>query len=473
MADKDNMLFRDSYEAEISIIGSMLIDERCIPLVLREMKPTDFIDGTCRATYQAIQRLVLNGRPTDPVTVKAEMQGGETYARWMADAMHLTPTAANVSAYIPIAKRGAAVQRLRGLAQDISENRDYDDIQRNVHDMVSVLAASDKLPRKTAAELAADFIERIKAETKPEYLPWGIPAADKSIYAELGDMILIGGYASSGKTLLSILMALAQAKRYKVGYYSLETQPEKMADRIFAHLASISMSAIKTRDFSDKDWANMAEATTRFVSDCPITIIQAAGASVDEIAADAIANQFQVIYIDYLQLVEAPGIRAGDRYAAVTAVSRALKIFAQRNKIAVVALAQLSRPETVKKGGEAKPVPPSMHSFRESGQIEQDADAAFLLWPENPNDNQSNRILKLGKNKEGTKFSVRLAFNGATQTMVEMAPLQTSAHYAAIGRSVKQHNREEARQKLAETREVDAQLRIDDNPFERGDPSGD
>ena len=197
-------------------------------------------------------------------------------------------------------------------------------------------------------------------------------------------------------------------------------------------------------------------------------MIQAAGATVDDITADAVGHRYQVIYVDYVQLVHVPGVRASDRYTAVTAISQGLKIFAQSTGTAVVALAQLSRPETilVGKGSEKKKVavPPSMHSFKESGQLEQDADAAFLVWPSDSNDNSSNRVFKVGKNKEGPRPITYLAFHGDTQTMVELEP-SVVAKLVEQGRAIKQANRNKSQQ--VQFREL-----IDDdeeNPFPEED----
>ena len=118
--------------------------------------------------------------------------------------------------------------------------------------------------------------------------------------------------------------------------------------------------------------------------------------------------------MDYLQIVSAQG---KSRYEQVTGISIALHTMAQAHGIAVFALVQLSRPEKV--GG--KLLPPSMASFRESGQLEQDADAALLLWPEDPNENRSGRVLKIAKNKDGERDTLHLAFSGATQTL-SLAP---------------------------------------------------
>lgn len=415
-----NLLLDGTLTAQQSVIGAMLIDDRCVPAVLAGLQPEDFTDGACRNTYRAIKKLALDNKPVDPVLLIDAVGGGDNYISWLREVMEGTPTAANVSAYMDIVRQGAALQRLREGADKLLLCGNLEDAQKIVRKMSGYLSATSRMPCMTAAELAIDFTQRMKA-AKPEYLPWGLPTADRTVRAELGDLILLGGYPSAGKTLLSLQMALAQAKRYKVGYYSLETRPEKLADRMFAHLTGIPLDSIKDRDLDQHDWGKIASATNNFVSNCPFDIHRAAGSTVDDIASDAIERGYQIIYVDYLQLIEVPSVRPGERYAAVTAISRGLKLFAQSHNVAVVALAQLARPEKTGRGEDQKLVPPSMQSFRESGQIEQDADAAFLLWPNDPNDNRSWRTLKLGKNKEGQKFSVQMMFNGSTQTMTEVA----------------------------------------------------
>lgn len=462
--DDINLVRTEGVVAQRSVIGSMLIDDRCVGAVMSLMCPDDFTDPTCRNTFEAIRRLKLEGRPIDPTTVVDAVAGGPEYIRWAGEVMQETPTAANVEEYAEIAKARAVEYHLDGLAMRLLNSRGRDEKSRVVREMSGLLSSTSRMPRLTGVELAKDFMARMASKAKPEYLPWGIPTADRTVYAQLGDMVLLGGYASSGKTLLSILMALTQAKRYKVGYYTLETQPEKMADRMFAHLSGVPMDKIKTRDFSEGEWDSLARAVNDYAAYCPFDIIRAAGSSVDDIAADAVGRGYQIVYVDYLQLIEAPGVRPGDRYAAVTAVSRGLKLFAQRTGTAVVALAQLSRPEKAGKGGQE--VPPSMHSFRESGQIEQDADAAFLLWPSDPRNNDSPRVLKLGKNKEGRRFRVDLAFYGSTMTMVELEKEEgrsVAAELSAKGRAVKRANRA-ASSGQVEFREVP--VGKDDNPFE-------
>ena len=441
-------------QAQMSVIGSMLISEKCIPLALDKLRPEDFIDGTCRSTFTAIRKLFSEGRPVDPVAVVDAMQGGDRYIGWVRDVMDITPTAANVGEYIPIVRKAAQRRRVLELADKLPE-ADYDDMEALVRKMSSALSDTERMPRMTGQERAADFYERMKSPEKPKYLPWGIPTADRDVYASLGDMILLGGYASSGKTLLSIAMAQAQAKAgYRAGYYSLETSPEKMTDRQVAALSGVPLSKIKTREFGENEWTRFAQAVCDASTVFPFDVIRAAGSTVDDITTDAIGHRYQVIYVDYVQLVRAPGVRAADRYAMVTAVSQGLKTFAQSTGTAVVALAQLSRPEKARDRA-GRQIPPSMHSFRESGQLEQDADVAFLVWPSDANDNNSNRIFKIGKNKEGPRRSVELVFHGDTQTMVEMEPepdRSVAAEMSRIGRAAKQANR--VRSQQMEFREI-------------------
>lgn len=434
----ENLYLNSSVPAEQAVIGAMLVDSACIPVVMAQMSVSDLTDGTCRETFRTIQKLFVSGRPADPVTVFDAMQGGDGYRSWLAEVMMATPTAANVEAYIGIAKRGATLRRLRELADKMTICGDLDEAKELVRKMSASMSATSKMPRMTAEELAKDFLTRMGSKEAPEYLPWGFPTLDRLLHSEPGDFNILGGYPSAGKTLISIQMALAIAKRYRVGYYSLETRPEKMADRMFSHLSGVPMSRIKQRELSDGDWTEFANATANFVSNCPFDIIRAAGSSVDDVAADAVANRYQVIFIDYMQLLKMPGIKAGDRYSMVTAISAELHLFAQQNNVAIVALSQLARPEKTKEGK----VPPDLHSLRESGQIEQDADAILLVYASDPNDNKSNRIIKIAKNKDGPRDILEVVFDGTTQTMAEYVESGAVAnHYSAIGRDVKRRNR--------------------------------
>ena len=452
---------RQAVLAERDIIGCMLVWDKCVPRAKSKLSEDDFFDPTCRNFFRAICQVFQEGRPIDMVPVLDKLKAGDDYIDWCRETMELVSTSTRLEEYISAVKRSARRRRVLELAEKLPE-ADDDELEALVRKMSSALSNTERMPRMTGLERSTDFYDRMKCEDKPKYLPWGIPTADRAVYAGPGDMILLGGYASSGKTLLSIIMAQAQAKAgYKVGYYSLETSPAKMTDRQIVALSKVPLSKIKTRNFTEGEWGRLAEAACYASSECPFDVIQAAGSTVDDITADAVGHGYQVIYLDYVQLVRAPGVRPSDRYAMVTAVSQGLKTFAQSTGTAVVALAQLSRPDTMQKGrGDGKKVlmvPPTMHSFRESGQLEQDADAAFLIYPVNPDDNNSNRVFKIGKNKEGPRLRAELSFQGDTQTMVELEPepdYSVVSKYAADGRAIKQKNRAKQTQAQAQAEEA-------------------
>lgn len=440
----DNLLLRGTGDAEVAVVGAMLIDERCIPAVLASgVGDGDFADGTCRTTFRAVKKLFLANRPVDPVTVVDAIQGGDTYRQWVTGVMEATPTAANVESYCTIVRDGGMLRRMRTLAEELVLCGERDSAEDLARKIMAETTVTDRMPRMSGKELAEDFVARMRSTKPPEYLPWGFPTLDRAIKSELGDFNILGGYSSAGKTLLSIQMALSMAKRFRVGYYSLETRPEKMADRLFAHLSGTPLTRIKSRTLTDEDWPRLAEAVSGFTAHCPFDVIRAGGSSVEDVMADALSRRYQVIFVDYIQQLRVPSVKTGDRYALVTAVSAELHLFAQQHNVAVVGLAQLSRPEKTKDGK----VPPDMHSLRESGQLEQDADSILLVYPKDANDNRSNRIIKIAKNKDGPRAMLEVAFDGATQTMTECTTDRAVAtHYSEIGRTVKSKNHREAEQ---------------------------
>lgn len=460
--------------AQTCVIGSMLIDDRCVPLVLSKLREEDFTDSTCRNFFRAIRELAMEGRPIDPVPVLGKLKGGDDYVPWYRETMDITVTAANVEEYIRQVLESSMLFRFRALCDSGMRCQDSTEAAELARKMSIVFSATDRMPMMTAVERATDFYQRMQRKDKPKYLPWGFPTIDRTTYAELGDMILLGGYSSSGKTLLSVLMAAAQARAgYRVGYYSLETGPKKMTDRQAAALSHVPLNKIKDRNFSESDWGKLAQAAVDISTVCPFNIHQAAGSTVDDITSSALGRGYQIIYVDYVQQLRVPEMRTDDPRIIVTEISQRLKRFAQSTGTAVVALAQLSRPETVlvdavdenkQKIKRKVIVAPSMHSFKESGQLEQDADLAFLLWAKDYENNDSNRILKVGKNKEGFRKSVELVFHGDTQIMVELEPRpdhSVAAQMSDIGRAAKQANRMAGQVQFQECR-----AEAKNNPFE-------
>lgn len=435
-------------ELEVAVIGSMLLDDKCIGPVLPELGEEDFSHAPYRHLFTAMKAMFLAGKPVDPKTVCGYLRDdSRQMVELMQQCMEVTPTAANAVYYARDLRTESRRLRRQELGYALSQEGDPEKQDRLI-DRINALTVDKRGSCAVPlSELFRDFTARMRNKTPPKYLSWGMETLDKLLYAELGDLIVLGGHASSGKTLLSLLFALHQAREYRVGYYSLETSAQKIADRLVAAHAPVALPDIKRHTLTAPDWVATAELVRR-EEQTSFEYINAAGMTVADIAAMALSRRHQIVYVDYLQKLRA---RGQNRFEQVTSVSSDLQRMAKAHGIAVVALSQLSRAQQTNKASKKdeppKYIPPSISDFRESGQIEQDADAALLLWPEDMNDYRSNRILKIGKNKEGTKDTLILEFDGLHQTMREV-PRDNSraiaAQMSAAGRNVKRSNQAKA-----------------------------
>lgn len=462
MNENLNLLAVDRLGAERSVIGSMLIDDRCIKTVMAELPAADLADGPCRNTYQAIRRLIQEGKPVDPILVQEAVGGGADWVRWARDLMEATPTAANVLEYVRIVRECAQYHRLRDGASKVLDCCTLAEARQAAQTLAGNTASGRLKRERSGRALAAAFHARMTGPT-PKYLRWGIPKMDNRYRAEPGDYIVIGGFPSAGKTMLAIQFALHQAKEERVGFYSLETRDDKVTDRIISHLSGVELNRIKSRRLSSDDWPKVGEAEVLFSERLHLDVIECFNATAEDIVTDAEINEYSVIYVDYLQNVRGEGTD----FEKVSEASLAFKRFAARSRTTVVALASLSRAEKSKgKNGTTMLSKPTMQSFKSSGQIEYDADSAFLLWESVPDDYTSPRVLCLAKNKEGERFSTMLAFDGPRQRMVEMEedPDMTVANeLAAKGRAAKAQNRAAAQNNQVTFQELP--VNNEENPF--------
>ena len=412
--------------AETSVLGSVLIDPRCAQKVVTALHPEDFNDSTRQAIFTAVRDLYLEQKPIDPVTVLNRMGTPDKATRqYLLKTMEMTPTACNVDAYIPIVQEKAKLRRIQGAAMNIiSTDATLATAQENVAQMQALFSRRNGIECMSMEEGLLAFYDEL--EHTPKYLPWGLDFLNQGLTAESGDYIVLGGYPSDGKTALALAMAYAQSETMKVGFFSLETKNSKLFSRIISNVARVKSSRIKHRKLDSEDHqklADISETVTRH----KLELIRASSMTVEDIAAYSIAKGYDVIWIDYLTLIPAPG---KSEYDQTTYISKALHRLAQDNNITVVALSQLSRPE------KGKPQPPTLASLRASGQIEQDADVVLFIYREHPGELRSRRILRVAKNKEGATGQLILNFDGETQTF-------TPDTHAAIQEAAKEARTEE------------------------------
>ena len=146
MADDIDLLTADGLSAQKAVIGSMLIDDRCVGAVLAKLAPEDFSDGPCRNTFRAIKAQFLAGLPVDPVLIQEKVGGGESWAKWAAEMMVDTPTAANVEHYADIVRQRAALWRLREQADKLLAATTLDEARQIVRGMSGLISDTGRMP---------------------------------------------------------------------------------------------------------------------------------------------------------------------------------------------------------------------------------------------------------------------------------------------------------------------------------------
>ena len=420
-------------DAQVAVLGSVVIDDRCAPMVLHRTRENDYF-GVYQTVFRAMRKLFSINKPVDPVTLANVL--GPDYVPLLRQLMELTPTAANVSEYIDILLERSLVRRVTELGEALAETRDKDGIESVVKEINRTLGERPSVQVVSMTDGATEFVSRQKA--KPKFLAWGLGKLDETVMAELGgDFLVLGGYPSSGKTALSVQMAWTQAESLRVGYFSLETKPDKIIDRAVAMATGIDFGRIKRHRMDPADWKIYSDHL-KSLAGRKLEIIKAGGLTVAEIQALTLAGRYDVIYIDYLQLIRGGNPRDTD-FSRVTQISMDLHTMAQNCGITIVALSQLARPNNEKGAVKA----PTMHSLRQSGQIEQDADAILLLYKEDDADPKSRRCLKVAKNKEGEAGGIMmLEFDGATQRFTPAVnhSKQVANSLSSQGRAAKRAN---------------------------------
>lgn len=305
-------------------------------------------------------------------------------------------TRESVESWTQLIREQAAVTRFQCLAlQAGSAQTTFADLPELYSRMGEALTLDrEEQDFKPIGELVDNYVRKL--DEKPKYIPSGIPVLDKHLRLSPGNLFIIGGRPSAGKTALSLQMACEQARRgLRVCYFSLETDPDTLAARIIANRLAVPLADVKSKTVSQSDLDSLAD-----LHKLPLLIRSASGKGVGWVKAQAQRMKAQVVFIDYLQLLAAN--KAKDRYQQITSISIALHELAQTTGILVVALAQLNR--------NAAHASPSTADLKESGQLEQDADAILLL-----SDDGEKYQAVLAKNKEGRVGEIPLTFDKPRQ----------------------------------------------------------
>jgi len=389
-------------DAQLAVLGSMLIDEKTVPLLLRVLRADDFPDTTYRHIFEALREVFLADQPVDPVTVLSRLDKG--FAPVIREIMQLTPTAANCEVYARILREEHLLSRIQDAARDVLYAMTFEDAFKALAKAAGLLLDGGSTREATYGELMHDYVSRMKDTSKPDYIDFGIPEVTQQVHISPGRFVVIGADSSVGKTALALQFAKHIAGTGKrVGFFSYETALEDAADRIAANAIEIPLSTTKAKTLTAKQLA-AAEAEDASWGALPLKVMETADFTVEDIRAKTMTERFRVIFIDYVQLIPTDYKDAKD---AVSYISKSLHRMAQQLGVTIFALSQITMPEK-RSDGSRRYI--SKEDLRESKQLKMDAEAVLLLDMWDTKTLFGDRILIVGKNKDGSLGNVRLKF---------------------------------------------------------------
>lgn len=380
------------------LLGALLIKPALAPYALPELE-IEYFPADLQPVFAALSGFWNATGKLDAVEICArypEQSMAIVECAQACEAECIRITHESVESWTQIIREQAALTQFQSLAlQAGSAQTTFADLPDLYSRMGEALTFDpEEQDFKPIGELVDDYVRHL--DEKPRYIPSGIPVLDKHLHLAPGNLFIIGGRPSAGKTALSLQMACEQARRgFRVCYFSLETDPDTLTARIIANRLAAPLADVKGKTVPQSDLDGLAD-----LHKLPLYIRSASGKGVGWVKAQAQRMKAQAVYIDYLQLL-ADG-KAKDRYQQITGISIALHELAQTTGILVVALAQLNR--------NAAHSSPSTADLKESGQLEQDADAILLL-----SDDGEQYQAVLAKNKEGRVGEIPLTFDKPRQ----------------------------------------------------------
>ena len=419
-----------SAQAEQAVIGSMLIDPRCIPEVLDKLKADEFYLKSNRDIYETVYAMFAYGQTIDPVTVLDQMKVRGVYEdkldSYMAEVMRMTPTSANVLEYAAIVRDRALLRRLGETADEINKmvgegSGEADTLleaaERKIYALRQGRNVGGLLPISGIVQNVFDNLSEAAASgNKIPGIPTGLPDLDRTILGlNKSELILIAARPGMGKTSIALNIALhaAIAEKKTVAIFSLEMSREQLARRLLSKAALIPSQNLMTGQLTPQQWRDITDAA-QTISATDIRIDDNPSLTVSEMNAQCRRiPKLDLVVIDYLQLMQSAGSGHSwsneSRTQAVSDISRMMKIMAKELNVPVVCLSQLSRANESRQDKR-----PMLSDLRESGAIEQDADVVIGLYrdgyynKECENPNLAEAIIL--KNRKGATGIVELTW---------------------------------------------------------------
>lgn len=410
----DLMGYDDWLQAQNCLLGAALLDADLVPRIVTELTAEDFT-GSGLQVYKAMADLFRRSRSNtevDPVAI-AHYLGDTSEARnLLGQLMGCSPMVSELPRYFEIVRQRSKLSRLRTMGAELSTAASLESAVDAADKISEQLVERSGLRSYGPSDLLATFEARHKATL--ERIDWGLRAVGDYVRLRNGYFVVIGAEPSGGKTAFALEQMWAFSAKRRVLFVSLETDEDLIFDRLVSGLAKIPMDNLMDGNLTPPQWAAYNEAREEIASR-NFKILPGSGIGLAGIKAAAIGYRADIVIIDYLQIIQTPGNRLG-RYEKITEISMGLHILAQSTGMIVIALSQVTNRDP-----KLQNTPLNIHSARESGQIEADADAILMLDKFVEKDLReagcrANRILRIVKNKNGRCCNIPLSFDGRYQT---------------------------------------------------------
>ncbi len=433
-----------SIEAEMSLLGSLMLDKDAIVKVADFLEPRDFYKGVHQTIYQAMEELFEHNDPIDLLSVSARLKekgqleqiGGNSY---LTQLVNTVPTASHVLSYAKIVQKKRILRDLISVSQEIElmgyrEEEDpevlMDQAEAKIFSIAQKSLSHNFIPLKESLEAAFERIERLsRHEGHTRGVPTGFADLDMILSGfQKSDLVILAARPSLGKSALAVDIArrVAVNEKIPVGIFSLEMSEDQVVDRFIAAQASVDLWRLRTGRLSstgsDNDYTKIQEALG-VLSEAPIFVDDTSSQGVLQMRAMARRLQANhglgLIVVDYLQLIEPRNTMAGI-VQQVTEISRTLKGLARELDVPVLAVSQLSRAVE-----QRYPPRPRLSDLRESGSLEQDADVVLFIYREDRykanTENKNIAEIIVAKHRNGPIGSVKLYFNEQTVSFSDLA----------------------------------------------------
>jgi replicative DNA helicase len=422
----------NNLEAERSILGAILLDDKALFTVFETLKSQDFYLDGHRKIFERMLDLMNNSRPIDLVTLKEELQranelenvGGAAYLVSLTDGL---PRAINIEYYAQIVKEKSTLRRLIQISNETmslsyQSEEPAEEILQHIEKAIFDIAGQHfHTGFSSITPVVSDVFKQIEElsnrKTPVTGLETGFADLDQMTSGlHPSELIIVAARPSLGKTSLCLNIAehVAIRKHRTVGIFSLEMSKEQLVKRLLCSEARIDAHRINTGYLNKEDWHRLSRASGD-LSETKIFIDDTATITVPELRSKSrrlsLEHGLDLIIVDYLQLMSGSSHRYENRTQEISQISRGLKAIAKELTLPVIAVSQLSRAVEARRGDHR----PQLSDLRESGSIEQDADVVMFIYREdmvNPTEeNEGLAELIVSKQRNGPTGSIKLAFS--------------------------------------------------------------